>query len=329
MTVRDRAHGALLGLALGDALGMPTQTLSRERVIALWGRVEGFVDAPDENPVSRGQRAGAVTDDTDQALIVGRLLVAGGGRVDGDDLARELVAWHDAREAAGSLDLLGPSTLRAVQAYRAGRRTGTGRWGDTNGAAMRVAPVGVAHPPRPLADLVAAVAKVDALTHDTAIANAGAAAVAAAVSAGVDGASLAEALRLGVEAATLGAGHGHFTGGARVDRRIAWALTFDDPAHVEDDVADLVGTSVATQEAVPAAFALANALGADPWATVVAAANVGGDSDTIAAMAGAIVGAVHGASAFPPDARAALAAANPTLDLAGLAGALLDLRGRA
>ena len=42
----DRAHGALLGLAIGDALGMPTQMLSRSRVRELWGRIEGFEAAP-------------------------------------------------------------------------------------------------------------------------------------------------------------------------------------------------------------------------------------------------------------------------------------------
>ena len=51
---------------------------------------------------------------------------------------------------------------------------------------------------------------------------------------------------------------------------------------------------------MPAAIALASLLvDDDPWLVVRAAASLGGDSDTIAAMAGAIAGAVAGADAFP------------------------------
>ena len=86
----------------------------------------------------------------------------------------------------------------------------------------------------------------------------------------------------------------------------------------------LVGTSVATQEAVPAAFALASLMtNHDPWRVVCAAAGLGGDSDTIAAMAGAVCGAVAGVDAFPSDARAQLARANPGLSVETLADALV------
>jgi len=61
-----------------------------------------------------------------------------------------------------------------------------------------------------------------------------------------------------------------------------------------DDIYRLVGTSLATQESVPAAFALLALFPGDPWAAVCAAATLGGDSDTIGAIAGAIGGAAHG-----------------------------------
>jgi ADP-ribosylglycohydrolase len=48
----DRAMGALIGGAIGDALGMPTQLLSPARIAQLYGHVEDFV-APDvDHPVS-------------------------------------------------------------------------------------------------------------------------------------------------------------------------------------------------------------------------------------------------------------------------------------
>ena len=64
---------------------------------------------------------------------------------------------------------------------------------------MRVTPVGIAVPPEPLDRLCAAVADLDRLTHDTTVANAGAAAVAAVVSAGVGGAGWGDAVQLGVQ----------------------------------------------------------------------------------------------------------------------------------
>ena len=73
----------------------------------------------------------------------------------------------------------------------------------------------------------------------------------------------------------------------------------------------LVGTGVATQESVPAALAVASLFPDDAWAACRHAASLGGDCDTIAAMAGAVVGAHVGVAAVPAPVRARLAAANP------------------
>jgi ADP-ribosylglycohydrolase len=327
----DRALGALTGLAIGDALGMPTQLLPRELILDRYGMLTGFVDAPDDNEISRGTPAGRVTDDTDQAVILGRLLVEGKGRVDPRRFVDELFAWEEGMVRRGSADLLGPSTRRALHLLMQGSPVAeTGRWGDTNGAAMRVAPVGIAYPCDPLDRLVDAVADADRVTHDTTVANAGAAAVAAAVSAGIDGATVGEALAVAVDAARAGAARGRYVPGADVAARIAWAVELvaagPDPC---DAVYRLVGTGVATQEAVPAAFAMLRAYPHDTWAACRAAASLGGDCDTIAAMAGAVSGACHGFAALPSDAVAALHAANPGLGLDALAAGLLDLRATA
>src|SRR5690349_5387022 len=101
--IENRALGALYGLAIGDALGMPTQLLSRERVAARFGRLTGFEPGPDENEISAGLPAGRVTDDTDQAMIVARALIDGGGEVDQRALAEALLAWQQRMIAAGSL----------------------------------------------------------------------------------------------------------------------------------------------------------------------------------------------------------------------------------
>ena len=329
---RDRARGALYGLAIGDALGMPTQMLSRRQITRRWGPLlAGFEPAPPWHPIAAGMPAGAVTDDTEQAVLLGRLLLS--DPVDPHELAAALVAWERDMAARGSLDLLGPSTRRAVNAVLAGTPPEeAGVSGDTNGAAMRIAPVGIKVAPDNPQALVDAVQEASLVTHNTSVALAGAAAVAAAVSAGVSGASsagsgVAAATDAAVDAALMGAERGHWVAGADVAARIRWAtglvagLPVEEAAEV---IYSLVGTSLATQESVPAAFAVLSAVPGDPWQACLLAASLGGDCDTIAAMAGAIGGAIHGLAAFPRPAVEVIDAQG--LALASLADSLLELR---
>ncbi len=324
MSEHDRALAALTGLAIGDALGMPTQLMSRQQVAARYGAITTFLPAADDHPLAAGMPAASITDDTEQALLTARLIIEGHGHVEPATFARELVAWEDGMRAKGSLDLLGPSTKRAVDAVLAGESLEeAGRYGTTNGAAMRVTPVGLARSTRDLPALVDLVVEVSLVSHNTGIALAGAAAVAAAVSAGIDG---VDPIPVAIEAAELAATRGHWVAGGDVGRRILWARTLADPSNVErslDDIYRLVGTSLATQESVPAAFALLALFPGDPWAAVCAAATLGGDSDTIGAIAGAIGGAVHGS--WPTDAVETVLAAND-LDLLPVVYGLLELR---
>ncbi|MFE4545877.1 ADP-ribosylglycohydrolase family protein [Streptomyces sp. NPDC056785] len=308
---------------------MPTQVMSREAVAQVYGHLDGFEPARPDNPVSAGMPAGSVTDDTDQAVIVGHLLVEGGGSVDPLRLAEELVRWEKEMRAKGSLDLLGPSTKAALDAVARGvPPREAGRHGTTNGAAMRVTPVGIAFRARPLDHFLDRVVESCQVTHDTTLGIAGAAAVAAAVSTGIEGGSLDDAIGSAVDAARAGARRGHWVAGADIAARIEWAtqlvggLPHDEAL---DTICALVGTSVASQESVPAAFAVLALSAGDPWRAGVMAANLGGDSDTIAAIAGAIAGAVHGLSALPEDAVATLREVNG-LDLEPLTARLLALR---
>ncbi len=341
--MKNRARGALYGLAIGDALGMPTQLRSRREIVKRWGSfLTGFEPAPPDHPIAAGLPAGAITDDTEQAVLLGRLLVAGHGTIDPRELAQALVSWERDMAARGSLDLLGPSTKRAVAAVLAGvPPEEAGASGDTNGAAMRIAPVGIAVPvtlpdPAPpgsdhsLSTLVDQVVAASYVTHNTGLALAGAAAVAAAVSAGLAGAGIIEATALAVLAARLGAEHGHWVAGADVAARIKWAtglVAGRDQEEAAELIYTLVGTSLATQESVPAAFAVLAAVPDDPWQACLLAASLGGDGDTIAAITGAVAGACHGVAAFPPQALAVVDAHG--LGLAALADDLYALRSAA
>jgi ADP-ribosylglycohydrolase len=341
---RARAAGALYGLAAGDALGMPTQSLPRPAIVARYGPLlEEFQPGPPDHPLAAGRPAGTVTDDTEQAVLLATLIIEGHGHVDAAELAARLLAWEDSMRARGSLDLLGPSTRQALAALLAGTEIGeAGRFGVTNGAAMRITPVGIATPAGDLGVLVDRVVEASRVTHNTGVALAGAAAVAAAVSAGIEGASVPEAAQVAVEAAALGAGRGYWVAAADVAARISWAVGLVAGPGLDagggvglaagaglDEVMEivytLVGTSLATQESVPAAFAVLAAVPDDPWLACRAAASLGGDCDTIAAMTGAIGGACHGVDAFPGTVRDTVARVNH-LRLDEIAGDLLALR---
>ena len=325
----ERACGALYGLAIGDALGMPTQLMSRVDVAACFGVLDGFREPPAGHKIAAGLPAGSITDDTEQALLLAEALLAGAGHIDSEDLARGLLAWAESARERGSLDLLGPSTSAAVAALIAGGPADeVGRSGATNGAAMRVAPVGLIISTDDLDKLVDLVVEASRVTHHTGVAIAGAAAVAAAVSAGIEGASIAEATTLGIRAAELGQLRGEWVPGASVSRRIAWAIGLvdrDDHDRSVRDVVELVGTSLATQESVPAAFAVLALHPSDPWQACLTAASLGGDSDTIAAMTGAVAGACYGMDRWPPDAVRTVREIN-NVDLEPLADRLMALR---
>ena len=116
----DRALAALIGGALGDALGMPTQLLSPAQIKASYGFVDGFIAPSEDHPVSKGLPAGAITDDTEQTLLLGRILLESGESFDHKRWVDALVDWERDVKARGSYDLLGPSTKRAIDAINAG-----------------------------------------------------------------------------------------------------------------------------------------------------------------------------------------------------------------
>lgn len=306
MNSNDRALGAFYGLALGDALGMPTQSFSRAQILARFGQITGLVDAPADQPIAPNMPKGSITDDTEQAILVAQLLVDGNGDIDPSTLAQRLIAWEAVMQAKGSQDLLGPSTKRAIEMILAGHSPEeSGRYGTTNGAAMRIAPVGIAADiSRP--DLfIKAVVQACQVTHNTSLGIASAAAVAAVISSGINGKKLEHALNAGTEMAYIAEHHGHWVAGGRIGPRIRWARHAShecNPDNLGDLLYDVIGTSVASQESVVAAFALAQRVASGSLSSFNAlciAASIGGDTDTIAGILGAMLGACAGLEQWP------------------------------
>jgi ADP-ribosylglycohydrolase len=327
----DKALGALAGVAIGDAMGMPTQTLTRTRIAELYGEIEGFRDASPDHPVSAGLKAGTITDDTEQSLLLARHLIARDGLMNQAVWANELLAWERDTHARGVNDLLGPSTKRAIEALQRGvPASEAGRFGTTNGAAMRIVPIAIATPAKPLAALVDAVEDSCRLTHNTSEATGAASAVAAAVSLALEATSLDQMLEVALLAAEAGEQRGQPPTQGSISERIAEALSLasgrsGQAAAIE--IAERLGTSVSAVESIPMAFAILKLADADPWGCALLSAVIGDDTDTIGAIACGMAGACAGIGGIPADALQQVRSVN-NLDFESVVVGLLHIRER-
>lgn len=277
----DRFAGCLLGLAIGDALGMPFEGMRAETIRRRCGPVTRFLPA-------RGLGPGQYTDDTKMMLCIAGS-IADRGYVDTDDVARRFVDWLD----SGDLRGIGRSCLEGILNLKRGtswRESGRqGQWAAGNGTAMRVAPVGLidCHDLEQLREDCWA---TSVITHDNSEAVAGASAVAYSIARLVSGQVDMGALLPEVVA---------FVGDSQVARNLERAqslLSADTPA---DQAVTVLGTSGYVVETVASALYCFLNTPADFMTTVSAAVMGGGDTDTVAAIAGAISGAYNGVSDMP------------------------------
>lgn len=330
----SRAYGALAGLALGDALGMPTQAMSPQQIQTVYGHVTGLVDGDKTQPYAPGMAAGSVTDDTEQALLIASLLLKGHGsglNLDAGEFSHALLAWEDSMIERGSLDLLGPSTKAALERVRAGENPlRVGGEGTTNGAAMRVTPIGIAASTSDRQLFADAVWSSCQVTHATRQGFQSAALVAAAVSLGIDAgaADVTDLLWKAVAFVRSLPERGAWSPEPDVVTATHRALKLAaKPASSSslEWLAEQIGTAVASAQAIPMAFAL---LARDPSPrALLEAANLGGDTDTIGAIAGAILGASLGVEVFEGYGLAQVEQVSQ-LDLPSVATDLLALRDR-
>lgn len=302
--------GGLYGQALGDAWGMPAY-FDPQQTWERFGWIETFLDAPDDHEVHTGLPAGRITDDSEQAFSLARAYLDAGA-ITIDATVRAIVDWYD-RTGGDQSRYVGPSTRRGVLALKRGDDPrGTGRMGDTNGAAMRVSVVGLLCAGDPMAAIEAA--EISALpTHGTNVAISGAAAVAAAVAVACrPDATLDAVIAAGLLGAELGRQRGVKWLGASVTRKIeqgvAIARKGGDPLARCRELYDVVGSSLAITETVGAAFGVLALADADPALTARYAAALSGDADTVAAIACAIAGTLRGFDSIPAWAVTALEA---------------------
>ena len=302
MNLSDRILGCLTGLAVGDALGMPTEMLTQEQIREEFGWVEGLRSAPSWHP-HHLLAPGRITDDTGQMLSVAQAFDEN-GNLFAEKVAEKLLDWTD--QEKDILDfILGPSTQRALTELRkGGDPRQTGQQGKTNGATYRAVSVGlvnVHHPER----LMPQVVEVCLPTHGTTVAISGAAAIATAIAeACQDHSTLESIISAAMVNAVEGRKYGTWVWSTPLETRIKLAVDLaqenPEPVAALKRIAELVGVDMLVPESVAAVFGIITLAKGDPMKAVIYGANIGGDTDTIAALAGAICGAWMGNASIDP-----------------------------
>jgi ADP-ribosylglycohydrolase len=282
MDTRDRFLGCLLGLAIGDALGMPFEGWSPTSIKRHWSK-KVFLPSP-----SRGLGPGQYTDDTLMALCHARSLIEK-GVVDPEDIGKKFVEWYD----SGNLRGIGGTTAYAIRRLKKGydwQESGaTGEYAAGNGGAMRIAPVGLFYH-NDLSALKEAVKKAVIITHNNPEAVAGALAVAYLV---------AKSVReeLNPDAALQDVSN--FIGPSKVSENLRQVGELLSSGTATEKALEILGTSGYVVETVASAVFCFLSSPRDFYNTVVNAVEGGIDSDTTAAVAGAISGSYNGIKGIP------------------------------
>jgi len=318
--LKQKARGALLGLAAGDALGMPTEGMTRQEIVRQFGVLDDFTD-----------KHGGGTDDTEYMVLTALALLRGKGEPD----SRHIEAvWRENLLGQDEFRRGGKSERDAIDNLKRGMRPPrTGLFGSmrlSDGAAMRIAPCGVYWYGDP--QCAAASAQADA-----------------SVSHAYDGIWAAQALAASVaEAVTMEnpdpdavveAGLAQIPSDSWIHFRIREACDIARGASsLEEAYDDLIASCVCVRasivaEAVAQAFAVFAKNGSDTRAAIIGGANLGRDADTVAAMAGALAGAMNGEQSIPQSWRDRVRIVRGTCihstretDLADLANRLIDAR---
>jgi len=277
MNLKSKFIGALLGTAVGDALGAPFEGWSVEKVRSVYeeATVWKIID-------------GRYTDDTEMMIGVAESLIRNEG-FNGADMARTFIQNFDVKRGYG------PGSTGALKRIREGESWDTaskklfgGEGSYGNGAAMRIAPVGLFYYDD--TDALREVAyKSSLITHSHELGKEGAALQAFAV---------ALAVREQKEGMLS-----ELDGFARNDvykKKIRLIGLLLNEAPTKKEVIAKLGNGLAAFNSVPTA--IYSFLRADSFEDGVAyAIRLGGDTDTIGAMTGAISGAYYGDSAIPSD----------------------------
>ena len=285
---RDRARAIFYGIGLGDALGWPVEFLALPQIRSKYGRA-GITEPPDP---------ALYTDDTQMSAALAEALVEA-GQQDLDILmgavARHFIGWKKDPDtpsrAPGATSIRGVSALERGAPWReAGVKDSKGC-----GSCMRVGPVGFLYQ-NDVARLERVARAQGVLTHRHPTADAACIAAAYLVKLALDGTppeSFLPALR-----AQVGGRAAEFDAALE---RLESVLAWPDEETALREIGPLRGGGWIAEEAVAMALYCVLRRPTDFAASLRLAANIGGDSDSVAALAGGIQGARLGTAGIPAD----------------------------
>lgn len=301
----DRAYGSLVGGAIGDAMGMPASFLTRRQITDAYGYIRDFLEPEKDVQSYHGDlKAGEITDDTMESVIISQVLIQN-GEFSEDAFNAAMKKWAIEQKMLEST-VIGPSTRRYLTALVDGTDPKlTAGKGMTNGSAMRVAPIGIRYH-NDLSKCIEAAAASSLPSHGSKPAVAAACAVAAGVALGVHGGyTPRDILRAAADAAVYGEKVGAEITAPSVSRRLKLVETIVDQAKGEnissvlDELVAIFGASMMSYESVAVSFGAFYATGGHGANGVLAAVNAGDDADTNGSICGNLCGAYSGAQAFP------------------------------
>ena len=283
--IADRCAGSILGTAFGDALGAGVEGWTSEEIKNEYGEVCDYIGCR--------MGAGYYTDDTQMTLAMLRSIVRTGG-IDGADCAACCAEAFDPERGYGRS---ASEIMKALNEGTSYTETGNMLFPDGsygNGAAMRIAPVGLLcgemDPSLMRSWVFESVRSTH--THDEAVDG-------ALVLAAVIGCLSRLVDASGFDPSAFLLGLSPYCRTMELRSRIMLAARLLGEELTPEEVVAQLGNGVRTLESVPTALYTAFRYIDDPEQALVAAVGYGGDTDTIAAMTGAVVGALHGADLFP------------------------------
>src|SRR5688572_15821383 len=289
-SVNERALGCLKGIATGDAIGKQTETLSRAGVLRWYPNgIHGFEGTPRTvipryaGNAKHEWRIGETTDDTERTVAVARAIITD----------RNVSHASVGREMLRCKKCIHPGIKSLWEFHQAADPMRIAKNHDRCGAAIRVAPVGIFYRSHRLDELVSGAREASVSTHGGSRAIAAAAATAAAVSAAIDEASPRQVLEAAEHAAAESECRWPAGGGPSFARAVR--TVHDHLEHLPAPrPAEVAAFCFPNQPMaiVPLALGLATVMQSAQEA-ILLAANIGGDSDSVASIAGAILGAMY------------------------------------
>ncbi|MGX8711555.1 MAG: ADP-ribosylglycohydrolase family protein [bacterium] len=293
----SRIRGVLIGGACGDAMGMPTEFWTQEHILSRFPQgIDGFLPSQPDDFFGRSMSAGEITDDTINTVMIADMIAENHGSINTESYLKRLIAWKNESEVAALV--CGPSTLKALEAIERGVSVEvTGKLGTTNGAAMKISPVGILSDYRRPDALIGSVSAICKPSHNTSIAIQGASVVAAMVSYAVSGGNDIHAMwELAEEISVRAKPSGFQIPSASLTERMKLAkqlIQNRTAAEAMKKLYDVVGTGVETIETIPSVLAVIELSEGDPLASAKISASLGGDTDTIGAISTAICGGMN------------------------------------